>query len=165
MNQNNDLTANRGCPYTQNTTSQNCACPQTTSEDTGCGCTATNTIGGSAVLTSDSFCVEGCCEQVNRDLGAVQIANQGQIINASVTLRNVCPNRKITLGVTLVEIFPNCSEEQRAFRVFEVRTPSTPCGNLRVNDLRFAVPVENPCQKRRFRFIITANYSDTKVCM
>lgn len=183
MNQRNYPMANRGCPYTQNTTSQqtdtgnealrsgnqhcDCSCPQTTETDNGDGrsCACTTNIGGDAILSSDSFCVEGCCEQVNRDLGSINIANLGQIINVSLTLRNVCPNRKIAVAITLVEIDQCCHEHQRAFRVFEIQTPSTSCGNLRVNDLRFAIPVENACQKRRFRFLVTANYSDTRVCM
>lgn len=178
MNQRNYPMANQGCPYTPNTVStqtdttaettgggschNDCSCPQTTSTEST---TMTSTIGGDAVMSSDSFCVDGCCEQVNRDLGLINIANLGQIINVSLTLRNVCPNRKIAIAITLVEIDQCCREHQRAFRVFEIQTPSTPCGNLRVNNLRFAIPVENSCQKRRFRFLITANYSDTRVCM
>lgn len=181
MNQRNYPT--QGCPYTQNTTSPqtnatiqttggeyrpDCSCQQTAATENGngnCACTTTNTIGGEAVLTSDSFCIDGCCEQINRDLGPINITNQGQIINVSLTLRNACPNRKIAIAITLVEIDQCCHEHQKAFRVFEVQTPSTPCGNLKVNNLRFALPVENSCQKRRFRFLITANYTDTRVCM
>ena len=121
-----------------------------------CGCGSSDEVS-----SSEKFCVNHCCDFVRKNIGTIRLGGLGQVINASVTLCDLCPNRTVALGVTLAEVDDCGCETNLAFKSFDI---STPCrgGNLKVNDITFVVP-RNGNGRRCFRLYATANYLDTTV--
>lgn len=132
----------------------------------------TRSVGADSCLTTEVFTIEGCNDYIRYDIGEMGLSGQGRFINASITLRRVCPGRRIALGVTLTELDDCGREHSRGFKAFEVTVPRCGCGNLRVTDILFVLPQDSDpsgcsciCRNRRFRIRATANYIDTNVCM
>lgn len=153
-----------GCGQNQNNTTETalCAATETTStvettQNYGCGC-------ADETASSAKFCIENCCDFVRKNIGTITMGGVGQVINGTVTLCNVCPNRTIALGVTLAEVDECDCETNIAFKSFEITTPRCGNQNLKVTDLTFVVPKTGTNQKRCFRLHATANYLDTGVC-
>lgn len=179
------------CDQQQTQTTQGCGCDQgnevetavtavstCTGTETTCGCNNTGTtqcVSADSFLLSEEFQIQGCNDHVRYNAGTLPLSGQGRLINASVTLRRVCPGRKIALGVTLVELDRCNRGRNRAFKAYEVTVPSgSGCiSNLQVRDIFFVVPETSSlngdtatmCGTRRFKILATANYLDTNVCM
>ena len=50
---------------------------------------------------------ERCSDTVVVDVGDVQLGGQGRIIQLELTVKDVCPNRRVALGVMLEEVGPD----------------------------------------------------------
>ena len=48
------------------------------------------------------FDVKGCADAILVDLGDVTMESQGRIIQIDVTVKNVCPGRRVALAVILI---------------------------------------------------------------
>lgn len=167
MNRQTNCTNNTGCSCTcsqnQNNTTEAsiCTTTETTTPETtqNCGCDCAD-----ETASSGKFCIENCCDFVRKNIGTITMGGVGQVINGTVTLCNVCPNRTIALGVTLAEIDECGCETNIAFKSFEITTPRCGNQNLRVTDLTFVVPKTGTNRQRCFCLRATANYLDTGVC-
>ena len=147
---------------TQTTEPQSLPCAAETATETNastqtCGCGSSDEISA-----SEKFCVNRCCDFVRKNIGTIRLGGLGQVINASVTLCDLCPNRAVALGVTLAEVDDCGCETNIAFKSFDITTPCRG-GNLKVNDITFVVP-RNGNERRCFRLYATANYLETTVC-
>ena len=167
MNRRSYHTNHPGCNCGQEESASQCAQSQalTCTEQTTASTTQQTCGCGSAdeVTSSEKFTLEKCCDFTRKNIGTINLGSLGQVINACLTLCNVCPNRTVALGVTLAEIDPCGCETNIAFKSFEITTPCRG-GSLKVNDITFVVPKNNNGAKRCFRLYATANYLDTNVC-
>ena len=170
----------QGCGYGQGNDVETAVTVITTCHgtETTCGCNnngTTQCVSADSFLLSEEFQIQGCNDHVCYNAGVLPLSGQGRLINTSVTLRRVCPGKKIALGVTLVEL-DRCNRcHNRAFKAYEVTVPSgSGCiSNLQVRDIFFVVPETSSlnggtatmCGTRRFKILATANYLDTNVCM
>ena len=90
----------------------------------------------------------------------------GRLLSVYVNLKNVCPNRKIAVGVIVYENVNNVLVP-RGFKVAEVTTPSlgsdlSMCKTTKVGTFDFVLPENTTlCSERNFRIKVIAHYSDT----
>ena len=69
-------------------------------------------------LTKNSIKIDACKIWDNKDIHA-ELECQGRLLTIKVTLKNVCPNKKIAVGVLLLE-----GNTVKGFKAKEIVTPS-----------------------------------------
>lgn len=110
---------------------------------------------------------ERCSDTVVVDVGDVQLGGQGRIIQLELTVKDVCPNRRVALGVMLEEVGPDGKTEPRGVKVFTLPAHTQPgCRDVQVQCIRFVVPEDvslwgkSLCDTRRFQVQVIAQAMD-----
>lgn len=111
------------------------------------------------------------CKTVN--LADCTVDGSGRELNVTMTLRNVCPGKRIAVGVTVTEMDSAGNEHPRGFRAITLpaRGGSAPC-DVTMPVTRFVLPEDSRadgscgCGGRR-HFVIRTNsqYLDTDTTM
>lgn len=115
--------------------------------------------------------IDGCQDSVVIDVGEVSLESLGRILQLDITVKNVCPRKRVALGVLLAEVDPNGTEYPREMKTITLPAHTYPsCRNVRVKCIRFVLPEdldasggspETLCKARKFKARILANYIDT----
>lgn len=88
-----------------------------------------------------------CQDSVRADLGDVYLESQGRIIQLDITVKNVCPGKRVALGIILSETCADGTEQQRGMKV--ITLPAHQCAGCRdmlVKCVQFVLPEDlNPC--------------------
>ena len=120
--------------------------------------------------------VEGCTDSVVVNMGDVCLESLGRIIQMDVTVKNVCPGRRVALAVILTEVDENGLEHPRGIKAVTIPAHYlTGCRDVLVKCIRFVVPEDldvsggDPramCNPRNFkaRFIAHNIDSDFYCC-
>ena len=108
---------------------------------------------------------ESCDEHQSCDLGKTEMITSGRLMDVDLTLRNVCPGRRVALGVTVHERDSSGREYARGFKAVTVPAHQhKSCQDLDAPTLRFILPedlrVENN-GRRHFVVRATTHYVDT----
>ena len=113
--------------------------------------------------------IEGCEDSVEFDVGNLGLESLGRILQLDVTLRNVCPNRRVALAVILTEVDAAGNEYKRGLKTVTVPAHTrTSCHDVTVRCLKFVLPEdldvsgssEAICNKRKFKARFIAHYID-----
>lgn len=110
------------------------------------------------------------CEDYKRcHLGDTVIDGQGRILDLTLRLINVCPGKRVAVGVTLGEIDPRGNEHPRGMKTFTVSAHHHGCcTDIPVETIRFILP-EDSCTNgtgglcgsgRHFVAKVSAHYID-----
>ena len=112
--------------------------------------------------------VEGCADAVIVDLGQVELTGQGRIIEANVTVKDVCPGKRVALAAILTEVDRDGLEHQRGMKTVTLPAHRFPeCRDVQVKCIRFVVPEDLSlsegafCAPRKFKMRFLTNYVDT----
>lgn len=114
--------------------------------------------------------MERCEDSITFDAGDVVIDSQGRILQLTVTLKNVCPGKRVALAVILTEVDDQDHEYKRGIKTILVPAHSrTGCTDVTVRCVKFVLPEElrvdgssdTMCKQRKFRARFLANYVDT----
>lgn len=112
--------------------------------------------------------VEGCQNSVLVNLGDVYLESQGRIIQMDVTVKNVCPGKRVALAAILTEVDQNGMEYQRGMKAITIPAHSFPvCRDVLVKCIKFVVPEDLSvsggamCSPRKFKARFLANNIDT----
>lgn len=112
--------------------------------------------------------VEGCADTARVDLGGVRLESQGTIIEMDVTLKNVCPGKRVALAVVLTEVDQHGTEYQRGMKAMTIPAHHAPsCRDVQVKCIKFVVPEDlnvsgdPPCAPRSFRARLMAHSIDS----
>ena len=114
--------------------------------------------------------IDGCEDSVEIDAGDIMIGGTGRIVQINVTLKDVCPHRRIALAAVLTEEDHYGMEENRGVKVLTIPAHTkTACHDVTVRCIRFVVPDEPAaahCADRKLKVRFLANYidSDFKCC-
>ena len=110
---------------------------------------------------------ERCSDMVVVDVGDVQLGGQGRVIQLELTVKDVCPNRRVALGVMLEEVGPDGKTEPRGFKAYTIPAHNQPgCRDVQVQCIRFVVPEDvslwgkSLCDTRRFQVQVIAQAMD-----
>ena len=115
--------------------------------------------------------VEGCEDAVEVDAGDVYLASQGRIIQLDLTVKNVCPGKRVALAVLLTEVDGSGQEYPRGLKTVTLPAHDFPaCRDIQVRCLKFVVPEDlsvspdaarGMCSRRSFRARSFAHTIDT----
>ena len=118
------------------------------------------------------LCISGCEDSIDFDAGSFALESLGRMVQLNVTLRGVCPNRRVALAVILTETDENGSECQRGIKFFTLPAHTrSGCQDVTVRCVKFVLP-ENAdaagacasgglCRQRDLRVRVIANYIDS----
>ena len=91
--------------------------------------------------TPVNFTVDGCEDYTVVDLGDTYLESTGRIVELNVTVRSVCPYKRVALGIILTEIDCNGSEHPRGVKTFTIPAHNYPaCRDILVKCIRFVLP-------------------------
>ena len=117
------------------------------------------------------FTAEGCQDSLLVNMGDVYLESLGRILQLDVTVKNVCPGKRVALAVILTEEDENGLEHQRGMKTFALPAHSAPgCRDILVRCIKFVVPEslamagEEPgamCSPRKFKARFNAHNIDT----
>ncbi len=115
--------------------------------------------------------VDGCADSVLVDMGDVQLESLGRIIQMDVTIKNVCPGKRVALAAILTEVDENGMEYQRGMKTFAIPAHNAPgCRDVLVKCIKFVVPealsvadeeIGAMCSPRQFKARFIAHNIDT----
>ncbi len=120
--------------------------------------------------------VDGCSDSVVVDMGDVYLESLGRIIQMDVTIKNVCPGKRVALAVLLTEVDANGMEFQRGTKAMTIPAHNFPaCRDVLVKCIKFVLPedldvsggsTQVMCNPRNFkvRFIAHNIDSDFRCC-
>ncbi len=114
--------------------------------------------------------IDGCSDSIEFDAGELSMNSLGRIVQLDVTLRNVCPNKRVALAAILTEIDAEGTEYQRGLKTVTVpaHTRDT-CQDVTVRCIKFVLPedldvsdaTETECSARNIRARFIAHYIDS----
>ena len=115
--------------------------------------------------------VGGCQDSVVYNAGDSYLESLGRILQLDVNIKNVCPNKRVALGVILTEVDQEGNEHQRGMKTITVPAHNHPtCRDVLVKCVKFVLPEdldvsgETPnaiCNIRNLRARIIAHHIDS----
>ena len=115
--------------------------------------------------------LEGCADSMEVDMGDVYLSSLGSILELSVTIKQVCPRKRVALAVILTEVGKNGAEYQRGMKTMTIPAHNfSRCRDILVKCIRFVLPEDldvsccgTPCKcdPRKFKVRLLANTIDT----
>lgn len=115
--------------------------------------------------------IDGCQDSAVIDVGDTYLESLGRILQLNVTVKNVCPGKRVALAVILTEIGPNGDEYQRGMKAITIPAHNSPsCRDILVRCIKFVLPEDldvsggTPkaiCNPRNFKVRFIAHNIDT----
>lgn len=135
-----------------------------------CGCQ-----GGARPVDENGHVYFDSCEDAKAvDMGEKYLDGGGRMLDVTMTLKNVCPSRRIAVGVALTEMDEVGAEHPRGFKAMTVPAHyQSSCCDVAMPAMRFILPEDlrldgngSICQgSRHFVVRATAHYVDTCASM
>ena len=113
--------------------------------------------------------IGGCNDSVTIDAGDLTLQSLGRILQLDVTLRRVCPNKRVALAAIVNELDEHDIEHKRGLKTFVVPAHDREsCTDINVRCIKFVLPEQldvsgtgsGTCNTRRFRASFIAHYID-----
>lgn len=115
--------------------------------------------------------VGGCQDFAVIDLGDTYLESLGRIIELNLTLKHVCPGKRVALGVILTEIDRNGTEYSRGMKTMTIPAHQDRyCRDIQITCIRFVLPQDldvsggnenSVCSTRNLKARVIAHYIDT----
>ncbi len=115
--------------------------------------------------------VDSCRDSLVVDLGDTYLQSPGRIVQLDVTVKNVCPGKRVALAVILTEVDEQGMEYQRGMKTVTLPAHNeSSCGDILVKCVKFVLPEDldvsgrDPtalCPVRNLRARFIAHYIDT----
>lgn len=112
----------------------------------------------------------GCEDSVEVNAGDIKLTSLGRILQLDVTLKDICPNKRIALAVILTETDEHGLEENRGIKFLTI-PPHTKsgCHDITVRCIKFVLPdmpetgsfTQPHCKEKEIKVKFIANYIDT----
>ncbi len=112
--------------------------------------------------------VDGCSDAIVVDMGDTYLESLGRILQLDVTIKNVCPQKRVALAVILTEVDKDGMEYQRGMKTMTIPAHNFPtCRDVLVKCIKFVVPEaplntdEKFCSPRNFKVRFISHNVDT----
>ncbi len=115
------------------------------------------------------FDIPGCTDYMVVE-DDVYLSSQGRIVSCDITVKKVCPNKRVALAVLLTETDKGGEERQRGMKTVAIPAHDFPCcRDVLVKHIKFVLPESlapgwteesGMCTIRNFRVRCLANYID-----
>lgn len=112
---------------------------------------------------------EGCRDALEFNAGDVRLESLGRILQLDVTLKNICPRKRVALAVILTEEDDKHEEHKRGLKTVVIPAHNcSSCRDIKVRCIKFVLPEEldvsgsenGLCNSRKFKARFIANYID-----
>ena len=113
--------------------------------------------------------IEGCSDSIVFDAGELVMESLGRIVQVDVTLKNICPNKRVALAVILNEVDENGLEHKRGLKTMTIpaHTRET-CQDILVKCVKFVLPedlstidvTDSICPNRNLKVRFISHYID-----
>lgn len=114
--------------------------------------------------------IGGCEDALVFDAGKVEMESLGRILQLDVTLKNVCPYKRVALATIVTEVDSKGKEYKRGVKtlVIPAHTRQT-CRDITVRCIKFVLPesldvsesADSICNSRKFKVRFISNYIDS----
>ncbi len=85
--------------------------------------------------------MSGCSDSIVVDLGETYLESQGRIAQVDVTVKNVCPGKRVALAVILSEVDSTGNEYQRGLKTIVIPAHNYPtCRDVLLKCVKFVLP-------------------------
>ncbi|MGN0245806.1 MAG: VWA domain-containing protein [Lachnospiraceae bacterium] len=110
-----------------------------------------------------------CEDSVEINGGDIRLESLGRILQLDVTIKNVCPNRRVALAVIITEVDDHGKEYKRGLKTMTIPAHTKPnCSDVLVRCIKFVLPedldvsgqTKSICDERKFKARFIANYID-----
>ena len=115
--------------------------------------------------------IDGCEDTAFFNMGDVYMESQSRILELEVTVRHVCPGKRVALAAILTEIDSDGGEHQRGMKTMTIPAHSyKTCRDVHVKGIRFVLPEDlsltgecpcSTCSPRNFKVRFLANNIDS----
>lgn len=115
--------------------------------------------------------VGGCEDSIVIDTGDTYLESLGRIVQLDVTVKNVCPGKRVALGIVLTEVDERGLEYPRGMKTITIPAHDAPaCRDVHVNCVKFVLPEDldvsgslplGLCNQRNLKARFIAHYIDT----
>ena len=112
--------------------------------------------------------VEGCSDALVADAGEIELQSLGRILTLDVTIRDVCPRKRVGLAVFLSEEDESGTEHPRGTKILTVPAHfSSGCRDVLVKGIKFVLPEDlnvsgcGFCKNRTLKARFLANMIDS----
>ena len=106
---------------------------------------------------------KGCQDYLAYDLGDYVLDDLGRILELSLTIKNVCPNKKVAVAVMLNEIDDYGVEHKKAIKIISIPAhTNNKCKDIKLTNIKLVLPEEdnNMCETKKFVARALVNYID-----
>ena len=114
---------------------------------------------------------DGCQDALVYSAGDVYLESQGRFLQLDVNLKNVCPNRRVALGVLLSEVDQQGEEHQRGVKAMTIPAHHySTCRDVLVKCIKFVLPEDvdvsgqtpySMCNTRNFKARVIAHHMES----
>lgn len=113
--------------------------------------------------------IGGCDDTVEIDAGKIDLESLGRILQVDVTLKNVCPHKKVALAVIVTEVDSKEKEHKRGMKILTIPEHTRPtCQDVEVRCIKFVLPesldvsgsTTSICDSRKFKVRFISHYID-----
>lgn len=85
--------------------------------------------------------IDGCKDSVEFNAGDLQLESLGRILQLDVTLKNVCPNKRVALAVIITETDVHGIEHKRGIKTMTIPAHTKKnCSDVIVRCIKFVLP-------------------------
>lgn len=113
--------------------------------------------------TPKEIVFNGCHDHFEYDLGDYTLSDLGSILDLSLTIKNVCPNKDVAVAITLTEVDCKGVETKKGMKIIAVPAHNgSSCKDIKLTNIRFILPEENgySFKTRKFLVGVIANYTN-----
>lgn len=113
--------------------------------------------------TPQNIKFKGCQDYLAYDLGDYVLDDLGRILELSLTIKNVCPNKKVAVAVMLNEIDDYGVEHKKAIKIISIPAhTNNKCKDIKLTNIKLVLPEEdnNMCETKKFVARALVNYID-----
>ncbi len=113
--------------------------------------------------------INGCTDTIEFDAGDLDMQSLGRILKLTVTLKNVCPGKRVALAVLLNEVTACGKLCKRGMKIMTIPAHTrASCQDVTVRCIKFVLPedsgdsctIDSMCGSREFKAQFIANYID-----
>ena len=114
--------------------------------------------------------IDHCEDSVEFNCGDIHLESLGRILQLDVTLKNICPNRRVALAAILTEVDSYGIEHKRGMKIMTIPAHTKPnCSDIVVRCIKFVLPEDldvsgstnSICNERNFKAKFIAHYIDS----
>lgn len=105
----------------------------------------------------------GCEDSIEFDAGDLCLISLGRILQLDVTLKNICPNKRVALAVLLNEVDDEGNETTKGIKTLTIPAHTNrTCKDITIRCIKFVLPEEScsVCSPKNLRARFIANYID-----